>query len=197
MNLLPLYLNLAGKRVLLVGGGSVAHTKLLALRETGCLLRTVSLAYTDGFLSGLTDFPAEQHTRAFTPIDLDGIHLTISATNDPTVNAFIAQCCREKGVWLNAVDDPVRCDVQFPSILRRGPFTVAVSTQGAFPGLSRILREALELLVPAEMASDFQALADLRQRMRHEPPDPARRPTILRDILAQLQRELLPSESRS
>ena len=119
MALLPLFLDLTGKTVLVVGGGSVAQAKLEALRPTGCSLRVVSLAYSDAFLAALEGFVAERHTRAFHPGDLEGVHLVVSATNDPEANRGIALHARHAGVWINAVDDPAACDALFTSVLRR------------------------------------------------------------------------------
>ena len=192
MSLLPLFLDLTGKRVLLVGGGSVARAKLQALRPTGCNLRLVSLAFTPAFLEALEGFEFERHDRAFHPEDLDGVHLVISATNDPEANRFIAAHARAQGLWVNAVDDAASCDALFPSILRRGPFVAAISTEGAFAGLSRVVREALEGLVPDATIPEFEALVQLRQQLKQTLPDPARRAEFLRGILWQIQRETLP-----
>ena len=192
MSLLPLFLDLTGKRVLVVGGGSVARAKLQALRPTGCNLRIVSLAFTPAFLEALAGFEFERHHRAFHPEDLDGVHLVISATNDPAANRFIAAHARAQGLWVNAVDDAASCDALFPSILRRGPFVAAISTEGAFAGLSRVVREALEGLVPDATIPEFEALVQLRQQLKQTLPDPARRAELLRGILWQIQRETLP-----
>jgi len=196
MSLLPLFLDLRGKRVLVVGAGSVAQAKLRALRPTGCRLRVVALAFTPAFLDELKGFDAELRTGAFAPEDLEGAHLVISATNDPDANAFVAAQARARGLWINAVDDAASCDALFPSVLRRGPFVAAISTEGAFAGLSRVVREALEGLVPDETLPEFEALVRLRQELKRTLPDPARRAEVLRSVLRQLQEEVLPVEVR-
>ena len=196
MSLLPLFLNLQGKRVLVVGGGAVALAKVNALRPTGCRLRVVALAFTPAFLEGLEGFEAERHVRGFLPEDLDEVHLVISATNDPGANATIAAQARDRGLWLNAVDDVASCDAIFPSILRRGPFVAAISTEGAFAGLSRVVREALEGLVPDATVPEFQALVQLRQQLKETLPDPARRSELLRELLRQVEEDVLPARER-
>ena len=183
--------------MLVVGGGSVALAKLRALAPTGCSVRAVSLAFSPALLEALTGFEVEKHERGFVPADLDGVHLVISATNDPAANAFIAAHARAHGLWLNAVDDVASCDALFPSILRRGPFVAAISTEGAFAGLSRVLREALEALVPEAATSDFEALVEFRQQLKQSLPDPERRAALLRELLHQLQQEVLPAEVHS
>ena len=196
MSLLPLFLDLRGKRVLVVGGGSVARAKLQALRPTGCSLRVVSLAFAPAFLEALEGFEVERQDRAFHPDDLEGVHLVISATNDSGANRFIAAHARAQGLWVNAVDDAASCDALFPSILRRGPFVAAISTEGAFAGLSRVVREALEALVPDATVPEFEALVKLRQQLKETLPDPHLRAEYLRDILWQIQQDtLLPKAS--
>ena len=196
MSLLPLFLDLHGKRVLVVGGGSVAQAKLAALQPTGCRVRAVSLTFSPAFLRELEGFDNERQDRAFHPDDLDGVHLVISATNDPGANRFIAAHARSQGLWVNAVDDAASCDALFPSILRRGPFVAAISTEGAFAGLSRVVREALEGLVPDAAVPEFEALVQLRQQLKQTLPDPRQRAEYLRGILWQIQQDtLLPKAS--
>jgi siroheme synthase-like protein len=194
MALLPLFLNLQDKRVLVVGGGTVARAKLEALRPTGCWVRAVSLVFKPDYLEALEGFEAERHLRAFEPGDLDGVHLVISATNDPAANAAIAAQARSRGLWVNAVDDAASCDALFPSILRRGPFVAAISTEGTFAGLSRVVREALEGLVPDAEVPEFEALVELRRRLKETLPDPGRRAEILRGILREVEENVLPGQ---
>jgi siroheme synthase-like protein len=148
-------------------------------------------------LKALAGFEVDLHQRAFLPRDLEGVHLVISATNDPGANRVIAAHARAHGLWLNAVDDVASCDALFPSILRRGPFVAAISTEGAFAGLSRVLREALEALVPDATVPEFEALVQLRQQLKRTLPDPERRAAVLRELLHQLQQETLPAEVHS
>lgn len=165
--------------MLLVGGGSVARAKLAALKEAEADLRIVATRFSTAFrweARGL-----RLHTRAFAPADLDGVQLVIAATNDPAVNATIAAEARARGIWVNAVDDPPACDAFFASTLRRGPLHLAISTHGAFPGLSRSLRLALESLLPDEPS--LHAFTALRARLRERLPDPTARTEALRALL--------------
>lgn len=156
--------------MLLVGGGSVAQAKLQALLPTGAHLHAVAIRFSDAFRDAAAGQDVHLHERPFEPDDLDGTHLVISATNEPAANAAIAALCRSRGIWINAVDDPPSCDALFASTFRRGPWTLAISTEGAFAGLSRALRLALEDLIP-EHDPGLQALVDLRHQARQLPPD--------------------------
>ena len=165
--------------MLLVGGGSVARAKLAALKETKADLRIVAARFNAAFRYEARGFRLLE--RPFEPSDLEGVHFVIAATNDPEANAAIASEARGRGIWINAVDDPEACDAFFASTLSRGPVQLAVSTHGAFPGLSRSLRLALESLLPDEAAlRDFAAL---RARLRARLPDPAARADALRALL--------------
>ena len=115
------------------------------------------------------------------------VRLVVSATNDPEANATLAALARGRGIWVNAVDDPASCDALFASTFRRGPWTVALSTGGAFAGLSRSLRLALEDLLPAEDEALFEELVDLRSRLRTRIPEPAARSAALRGLLKQFE----------
>jgi len=183
--LLPLFLDLAGRTVLLVGGGTVAEAKLRCLLPTGCRLRLVATSFLAGFRFEARD--RILHQRPFQEEDLDGVHLVVAATNDPAVNARIAALARARGLWVNAVDDPPSCDAQFAATLRRGPWTVALSTAGAFPGLSRSLRLLLEDLLPEGDAEPLEQLVELRARLRRRLPDPEARGAALRDLLQKFE----------
>lgn len=179
MTLLPLFLDLTAKPVLLAGGGSVARDKLRALRGARAELRLVATRFSEAFKAEAEGLVLTE--RPFEPSDLDGIHLAVAATNDPDANAAIAREARSRGIWINAVDDPPACDAYFASSLKRGPLHLAISTEGAFPGLSRSLRLALEDLLPDE--APLSDLAAIRARLRRRLPDPAARAHALRCLL--------------
>lgn len=145
----PVFLRLAGRDVLVVGAGRVATRKIDELLEAGAKVRVVApeiepcvreLAATN--VVALTE-------RPFDAADVDGAWLVISATNDPAVNAEVAAAAEARRVFSCAVDDPERASFFFGSIVRRPPFVVALSSQGELPGLTRLLREAIEEALPS------------------------------------------------
>ncbi|HJW09014.1 MAG TPA: bifunctional precorrin-2 dehydrogenase/sirohydrochlorin ferrochelatase [Holophagaceae bacterium] len=173
-----------------MGGGSVARAKLQALREAGGAPRIVAAKVSEAFRREAEGL--ELHERPFSASDLDGIQLVVSATNDPAANAAIAAEARARGIWVNAVDDPAACDVTFAATLRRGPLTLAFSTSGAFPGLSKSLRRAFETLLPVSDELPLRQLAEFRRRLRVQLPNPERRAAALRTLLAEFERIYLP-----
>jgi precorrin-2 dehydrogenase len=103
-------------------------------------------------------------TRDYRPDDLDGHQLAFVATDDGAVNAAVAREGRERGVWVNAADDPAHCAFILPSVLRRGELQVAVATGGTSPALSRAIREELE----GYFTDDYGALSRLAAEVRRE-----------------------------
>ena len=91
-----------------------------------------------------------------------------SATDDAAVNAAVAAECRERGVLINCADDPAHCSFILPSVLKRGPLTVTVSTGGASPTMARLVREELETLLPSDVAALTDVVAEVRRTLRDE-----------------------------
>jgi uroporphyrin-III C-methyltransferase/precorrin-2 dehydrogenase/sirohydrochlorin ferrochelatase len=162
--LLPLFVRLAGRPVLVVGAGSVAARKIAALLEVGAVVRVVAPAVSDEVVA-LGD-RIELHHRPFAADDLEGVWLVIAATSSSEVNAAVARAAEPRRLLVNAVDDPPNASAFFGAILRRPPLTVAISSDGELPGLVRLYRELLERLLPAER--HIAAARALRARWRRE-----------------------------
>lgn len=163
MRYLPIGLAVAGKRCLVIGGGRVALDKVRVLAPSGARITVVSpefvaeLAACDGL---------ELIRRPFRPADLEGMALGIAATNNATVNAAFAEACQARGVWCNVVDDPALCDFVVPAIVRRGPLSVSVLTDGTAPALAKRLRQELERRFSAEFAEYVAFLGEAREAAR-------------------------------
>ena len=134
----PVFLDLAGVPVLVVGGGPVALRKVLGLVKAGAAVTVIAPDVVDGVAEIAT---VEQ--RPYATGDLTGFQLVVSATNDPTVNAKVAADARDAGIFINSADDPDNCTFILPAIARRGPITVAISTGGASPALAGRLRDEI------------------------------------------------------
>ncbi len=144
--LLPLFLKLAGKRVLLVGAGPVAASKLASLLATGADVVVVAPdVHPDIAASGVT-----VHRRPFEPSDLDGAWLVVAAAT-PEANAQVSREAQERRLFVNAVDDPPRASAYLGGVVRKAGMTLAISTDGAAPALAGLVREALEALLPDEL----------------------------------------------
>ena len=150
----PVYLNLRGRRCVIVGGGTVAEGKIARLLDSGAEICVISPDATPGIRQFVADGAVRWEERTYRQGDLDGAFIAIAATNIREVNRRIFEEAEERGVMLNAVDDPPNCSFIAPSIVQRGPVTLAISTGGVSPALARKLRESLQ-------SSDDLAWADL------------------------------------
>lgn len=145
-DLLPLFLNLDGRSVLLVGGGAVAVSKLEQVLATGADLRVVAPDVRPEILaSGVV---VEQ--RPFEERDLDGVWLVIAAAI-PSVNRAVADAAYRRRLFVNAVDDPANASAYLSGVVRREGITIAISSHGAAPGLTGLVREALDAILPRDL----------------------------------------------
>lgn len=159
----PVYLNLAGKRCVIVGGGTVAQGKIGGLRQAGCRITVISPQATAGIRQAAARGDIEFIERPYQPGDLAGAFIGVAATNVWHVNREIFEEAERRGVLLNVVDDPDLCSFIAPSIVKREPVTLAISTGGASPALARKLRETLADHAALEWADLAEVLGQARR----------------------------------
>jgi siroheme synthase-like protein len=171
MRYLPLFVDLAGRECVVIGGGTVAAHKVELLRGVGATVRVVAPAVCAEIERLAAEGGVSLDRRSFEPADLEGVALAFAATDDTSVQQEVADEARRRNLWLNAVDDPERCSALMPAILERGPITVAVSTGGASPALAARVRDELGAALGEEYARAAELLGTLRARFA---PGPAR-----------------------
>ncbi|MDE2307626.1 MAG: uroporphyrinogen-III C-methyltransferase [Xanthomonadaceae bacterium] len=171
----PLFADLSGLPVLVVGGGSVAERKAAALLDAGARVRVGAPQLHHALAQWAAEGRIEHLEGEFRPAWLEGVWLVIAATDDRAVNAEVAVCAGARRIFANVVDDPGLSRFQVPAVIDRAPLTIAISTAGAAPVLARRLREKLE----AELDHALGPLVALAQRHRpaiaHRLPDLAAR----------------------
>ena len=139
----PAYLDLTGKRCVVIGAGVVAERKVTQLLAAGARVMLVSPTATGAIQRLADEGKVRWIRRGYVRGDLAGATLAIAATDDEQVNRQVhAEAQREK-VLLNVVDVTPLCGFIAPSVVERGPVTVAISTAGASPALARKLRELM------------------------------------------------------
>src|ERR1019366_3453580 len=147
----PVFFNLAGLRVLVVGGGDVALRKVSLLVRTGAVITVVAPRIAPELTERGAAGTIKLVFREFVPEDLDGVRLVIVATSRRAVNRFIAKLCDARAIPVNVVDDREASRFIVPAIVDRDPIMVAVSTGGTSPVLARRLRERLEASLPTRL----------------------------------------------
>jgi uroporphyrin-III C-methyltransferase/precorrin-2 dehydrogenase/sirohydrochlorin ferrochelatase len=164
MDFLPLFHNLKGREVLVVGGGEIALRKARLLSEAGAVLRVVA-PEVEAELSELVQTGGGNVLlRGYSTTDLAGCVLAIAATDDEPLNAQVSQDARAVGMPVNVVDSPDLCTVIFPAIVDRSPLIIAVSSGGDAPVLARLMRARIETWVP----SVYGELAGLAKKFRSQ-----------------------------
>jgi siroheme synthase-like protein len=162
-NFYPVFLNLEGRRAVIIGGGLIAEGKIQKLLDSGAKIIVISPDATQGIRDAADRGDVEFHLRKYEAGDLAGAFLVVAATNDRVVNQEIFEEAESLGVLLNAVDDPPRCSFIAPAIVERGPVTLAISTGGASPALARKLRETLADSPALDWAEATGVLSKARQ----------------------------------
>ncbi len=182
--LLPLFLKLDGRRVLVVGGGSVALGRVRQLAAAGAEVVVVA----PEVQPEIPALAAAVHLRPFAPGDLDGAWLVIAAATPP-VNREVARLAEARRLFVNAIDDPASASAYAASVIRRDGITVAVSTEGRAPALAGLLREAIEALLPDDAGIWVARAEALRKDWRESKVPMARRRRLLLDALDALYRK--------
>ena len=204
MKTYPMFAQIEGLPVLVVGGGAVGERKVLDLLAAGAVVTVASPEITAG-LAELARQGAIRHLpQEFFPELVEDMALVVGATDDHEVNTGISQAARSRGIFVNIVDQPELCTFIVPAQVRRGELTIAVSTGGASPALARKIRERLEEVFGPEYGPYLELLQGVRERLlavRRGHPDNARlfgrlvecplRPALARDDGQELVRLLM------
>jgi uroporphyrin-III C-methyltransferase/precorrin-2 dehydrogenase/sirohydrochlorin ferrochelatase len=176
--LLPLFLDLTGRRVLLVGGGAVALSKLAQLRAAGADVVVVAPEVRDEIRRA----DVRVALRPFVPADLDDAWLVVAAAL-PGVNRQVAAAAAERRLFVNAVDDPANATAYLGGVVRRDGVTLAISTSGRAPAIAGLLREAFDAVLPVDLDRWMRVADDERVAWkRDDVPMTERRPLLLKAL---------------
>ena len=163
MRYYPIYVNLRGKRCLVVGAGQVGRRKIATLAQCGAEeILVIDLAPADTCAELLSHPAVVFACRPYETADLDGRFLVIASTDDEALNWRISRECAARGIPCNIVDQPEKCSFIVPALFTQGDLTVAISTGGASPALARKIRQGLGEF----LGSEYGALLVLMSRLR-------------------------------
>jgi precorrin-2 dehydrogenase / sirohydrochlorin ferrochelatase len=174
----PAILDIAGRRVLVVGGGKVGQGKVSGLLNAGAQVKVVSLTATPLVERWAAEGAIELELRPYESGDLDGRFLVIAATEDNDTNVRVFEDAERRQMLCNVVDVTHLCNFILPSIVRRGDLAIAVSTGGASPALARRIRISLGQCYGDEYAVALELLGSLREELKARYPAPEERKVI-------------------
>src|SRR5713226_2741792 len=166
MRYYPVFLDIAGKPVIVIGGGKIAHQKMENLLKAGAEVTVVSPELSEEMAALLAAGRFRHIKREYQAGDLEGYVIAFVATDDRSANATVTREGRERRVWVNAVDDPPNCDFIMPGIVQRGDLIISISTSGTSPAMARKMREELEAFLTEGHALMLELSAEVRAELR-------------------------------
>lgn len=194
MSAFPFFVELEGKRCLVVGGGKVARRKAEALLSFGAQVTLVApeiqevLCRNPGF---------DLWQRPFREADLEGFDFVIAASDDFTVNERVAMLCHARKIPVNRADEDGSQGFLFPALVKRGDLTIGISTSGASPTAAGVFRRWIEAGLPQRTEEILTYLRKARERVKAHLPQGEERTGLIRSIAAESLRKgtpLIPEE---
>ncbi|PIQ82081.1 MAG: siroheme synthase [Candidatus Omnitrophica bacterium CG11_big_fil_rev_8_21_14_0_20_64_10] len=167
----PVFLELKNRPCLVIGGGRIAWDKARQLVRAGARVTVVAPVLGAGMKRLKAGGRVRWRRKTFGPGDLKGVELVIAGTDQQPVNERVFRECRRRRIWVNVVDQPKLCAFIVPSMVRRGRLTLAISTGGASPALSKWIRKDLERRYGPELGRLLTRLARGRGKILKAVPD--------------------------
>src|SRR6266704_3761992 len=162
----PVMLDVRDRLAIVVGGDRVAAEKAAVLSASGARVHVISLEFCDELLLQAERKQVTLLRKTYEPGDLGGAFVVIAATSDPGLVQAVWAETQERGQLVNIVDMPEYCSFIMPSVLRREQLTIAVSTEGASPGLAKRIRHSLEDIFPLAYGTYIRLAALVRAYLR-------------------------------
>ncbi|MET0388029.1 MAG: NAD(P)-dependent oxidoreductase [Polyangiales bacterium] len=174
MDYFPVFMDLRGRRCLVVGGGDAALRKTQLLLRAGAQVTVVAPELS----AGLTQLASEDgntrcvlQVRAYAERDLDAVVLVIAASEDAMIDRAVSVDAQARSIPVNVVDEPGLCSVILPALVDRSPIVIAIGTGGSAPILARNLRGVIESQLPARVGELASFAAAMRGEVRAQLPD--------------------------
>lgn len=161
----PIYLELKDRNCLVVGGGKVGYRKAKTLLSCDANVRLISPKVIPQIRNLKKNKNFSLVNRKFSAYDLKDVFLIIAATNDSAINKKIWEVSLKRNILVNVVDAPALCNFIVPSIVKSGRLTIAISTAGISPGLSKLIRKELQKKYDAKYAKFLEVVGELRKKI--------------------------------
>jgi siroheme synthase-like protein len=166
MSLLPIFVKLQNRLIVVVGGGAIAQSKIEGLLAAEARVCIVAPQVTPAIAQWVSQGKVEWQAKTFAPVDVEGAFLVIAATSAPGVNEAVFTEADARGILCNAVDDIEHCHFYYGSIVQRGDLQIAISTNGKSPALAQRLRLLLEKQFGPEYELWLEWLGAARELLR-------------------------------
>lgn len=193
----PVFLNLKNKKAVVIGGGKVAERKILSLLKAKADITVISPSITAKIKMEKQKGAIKHINRRYRNGDITSAFLVIAATDSSRLNKRVSD---EAPCLVNAVDMPSLCNFIVPSVIQRGFLTIAISTSGVSPALSRSIRKEIENSYGTEFSEYLKALQDIRAEAMDVIPNQKKRGAVLKSVasaqMIRMLREKGPKKTR-
>lgn len=179
MRYYPINLDLAGRSVLVVGGGAIAEGKARQLVEAGARVFIVSPMLTDPLAELAEQGRINWRQGVFAESDLESIWLVISATDDQAVNQAVARAAAVRNLLCNVVDQTALCNFITPALISRGGIQISVSSGGGSPSVAQRVKREIGELIGEEYGELLEVAAEMRAEAKRLIPDFEQRRKLL------------------
>jgi precorrin-2 dehydrogenase / sirohydrochlorin ferrochelatase len=183
MGYLPIFVNLKGRDCLVIGGDSLAESRVRALCEADASVTVIAPEITPALVAMADAEMIRWIARDYAAGDMRGRFMAWVATVNEAVGRAAAADARQLGVLINVADRPALCDFITPAVVRRGEVQIAIATGGASPALARRLREQLEAVIGPEYAEIAELLRSARRWLKGHMSDASERQRILAKLV--------------
>ena len=182
MDYYPVFLNLKGRKAVVVGGGKVAERKISALLKAGADVTVVTPSLTPGLQKALSQKKIAHLARPYMRGDLKGAFLAIAATDSSATNRRVS---KDAPGLVNVVDVPSECNFIAPSVVRRGPLLLAISTSGTSPAFARTLRKELQKSYGPELSEYLKFAKRIRAKAMDSISHKGKREAFLKGLASE------------
>ena len=179
----PIYLEVAGKRVVIIGAGSVASRKAKSLCKAGAKVTIVAKQIQPEFLQRCKGLDLNIVENEYSKEYLHGAVIVIAATNDNELNSRIYTDCNDLNILCNVVDVPEYCDFYVPALIQQGPLQIAIGTDGNSPAYAGKIRRQLQTMFGPEHGKFITEMGAVRKRVIAEIADADIRKRIFESLV--------------
>lgn len=165
MSYFPLFMDMSGLKVLVVGGGVIAAEKLEKLLDFTKEITVITKEISEGVDQLIKKYSLTLHQRMYQTGDINGFDIVIVATDTVELHKSIYEESRSERILINSVDNTDYCDFIFPSYVQKGDLTIAFSTGGASPAFAKQIRRHFEKIIPDSVGDFLQKMKSLRSAM--------------------------------
>jgi len=184
MDHLPIFLNVQGKRSLVVGSGFLAARKAELLLRAGCKLTVVAPTLGEELARLAETHKFDHKTGELTARDLTGCVVVFGCSHDNAINQKLCKLAAAAGILVNVIDKPDSCDFIMPAVVDRSPLVVAIASGGTSPILTRMLKARIETTIPAAYGRLAEFAGSYRQRIKALIPNMTQRRRFWETMIA-------------